>query len=71
MTHTCTREAAIRKITVQGQPSQIVQDPISKITRPKWAVGVARAIEYLLCNTQSPEFKPQFHPKKKKKELRA
>jgi hypothetical protein len=51
-----TLEAKIRKIKVQGQSGQIVQEtPISKITTTKWTGGVAQA--------QSPEFKPQPHKK--------
>jgi hypothetical protein len=38
------------------------QDPISEMTRAKWTKGVAQAVP------RSPEFKPQGHQKKKKKE---
>jgi hypothetical protein len=44
------------------------QDSISKITRSKWAGGVAQSVEYLLCKVWSPEFKTQSHKKKGRKE---
>jgi hypothetical protein len=41
-----TWEVEIRKIMVQGQPGQILQEtPISKITRAKWTGGVAQVVE--------------------------
>jgi hypothetical protein len=44
-----TWEAEIWRIKVWGPPRQIVQEtPISKITRAKWARGVAQAVEFLL-----------------------
>jgi hypothetical protein len=52
-----TWEAKIRRITVQGQYGQIVgETPISKITRAKWAGGMAQVAECLLLQAQSPEF---------------
>jgi hypothetical protein len=43
-------ETESRRITVQGQPRQIVHKaPISKITRVKWIRGVAQEAEHLLC----------------------
>jgi hypothetical protein len=49
-----TWEAEIRKITVQAQPRQIVQEtPTSKITKAKWPGGVVQAIEHLLCNCEA------------------
>jgi hypothetical protein len=50
-----TWEAEIRRITVQGQPKQIVyKTPISKITKLKWTGGVAQVVEYLLCKCKAP-----------------
>jgi hypothetical protein len=47
-------EAEIRRIEVQGQPTQIVfETPISKITRAKWTGGVAQVTEFLLCNSKT------------------
>jgi hypothetical protein len=57
-----TQEAEIRRIEVRGQPGQIVpRDPISKKKKPsqKRADGVAQG--------EDPEFKPQGHPKKKRR----
>jgi hypothetical protein len=52
-----TREAEIRRITVQSQPGKIVlQDHILKKHFTKWAGGVAQGI--------GPEFKPQNWKKK-------
>jgi hypothetical protein len=42
-----TWEAEIGRIKVQGQ------DPISKITRTKWAEGVAQVVERLLCKCEA------------------
>jgi hypothetical protein len=46
-----TWEAEIGRIKVQGQLGEIVYEtpPISKITRAKWAGGVAQAVQCLLC----------------------
>jgi hypothetical protein len=55
-----TQEAEIRRIKVRSQPRQIVsQDPISKTLHKNKAGGVAQG--------EGPEFKPQYHKKKKKK----
>jgi hypothetical protein len=44
----------IRKITVSGQPGQILcETPISKIARAKWTGGVAQAVEHLLCECEA------------------
>jgi hypothetical protein len=52
-----TWEAEIRRITVQGQPRQVVHKaPFSKITTAKWTGGVAQEVERLQAG--SPEFKP-------------
>jgi hypothetical protein len=40
-----------------------MRPPISKITKAKWAGGVAQVVPAL--QEQSPEFKPQTHPQKK------
>jgi hypothetical protein len=57
-----TWEAEIRRITVQGQSRQIVQEtPISKTTRAKWTGGMAQAVEHLLCKHEA------LRRKKKKK----
>jgi hypothetical protein len=37
-------------------------DPISKITTAKWTGGVAQAIEHLLLQARSSEFRPQSPP---------
>jgi hypothetical protein len=42
-----------------------LQHAISKINRKKWTGGVAQAVECMLCQVQSPEFKPQSHQKNK------
>jgi hypothetical protein len=48
-------EAAIRRIEDRGQHwVNSSQDPISKMTRAKWAGGVAQVVEHLLCYTKSP-----------------
>jgi hypothetical protein len=53
-----TQEAEIRRIVVQSQPGKIVQDPILKKKKSqKRAGGVSQGV----C----PEFKPQYHQKKK------
>jgi hypothetical protein len=45
-----TSEAEIRKIAVQRQPRQ---DPTSKITRVKWAGGMAQVVKQLLCKCKA------------------
>jgi hypothetical protein len=55
-----TSEAEMRRLKVQRQPGQIVcETPILKNPSQKRASGVAQGI--------GPEFKPQYHQKKKKK----
>jgi hypothetical protein len=55
-------EAEIGRITVRGQPGQIVHEiPISKITKAKWIGDVAQAVEHLLYCLK---FKPQSHQNK-------
>jgi hypothetical protein len=45
-----TWEAEMGNIVVRGLPRQVVlETPISKITRVKWARGVTQAVEHLLC----------------------
>jgi hypothetical protein len=40
-----TQEAEIRRISVPGQPREIVLEiPSSKITRAKWTGGVAQVV---------------------------
>jgi hypothetical protein len=54
-------EAEIGRISVQGQPGQIVPEtPSPKTTRAKWTGGVAQAVEHLPLQVRSPVFKPQF-----------
>jgi hypothetical protein len=55
-------EAEIRRITVHGQPGEIVLETPSpkKITRAIWTEGVAQVVECLFC-----KFKPQYHTQKK------
>jgi hypothetical protein len=51
-----SQEAEIQRLTVQGQPRQIVQETLSrKNSSQKRAGGVARGV--------GPEFKPQYHKK--------
>jgi hypothetical protein len=55
-----TQEAEIRRVEVQSQPGQIVQETLSyKNTSQKRAGGVAQGV--------GPEFKPQYCIKKKRK----
>jgi hypothetical protein len=54
-----TQEAEIRRITVRSQVRQIVHETLSqKSPSQKRAGGVAQSV--------GPEFKPQYHKKKKK-----
>jgi hypothetical protein len=56
----------MQRITVPGQPKQIVQEtPISKITRAKWTGGMAQAIEHLLCKCEALSSNPSLTKKKK------
>jgi hypothetical protein len=49
-----TQEAETRRIKVQSQPGEIVQqDPISKNVSQKRVGGVAQGVD--------PDFKPQYH----------
>jgi hypothetical protein len=50
-------EAEMGRIRAQGQPRKTIHEtpPMSKITGAKWTEGIT---------PQSPEFKPQWHPKK-------
>jgi hypothetical protein len=59
-----TQEAEIRRIEVQSQPRQIVHKNLSKKTKKsqKRAGGVTEGVD--------PEFKPQYHKKKKKQNPR-
>jgi hypothetical protein len=53
-----TQGAEIRRITAQSQPRQIVHETLSwKKQSQKGAVGVAQGV--------GPEFKSQYHTKKK------
>jgi hypothetical protein len=56
-------EAEIRKIMVQGQPMEIVQEiPSPKITRAKWTVGVTQMVERLFARSNSsPTYKKRKH----------
>jgi hypothetical protein len=64
-----TWEAEIRRIKVRGQLKQnSVHNPIYKITRAKWAGGVAQVVECLLCKNEA-NFKPQSL-KRKDKQIR-
>jgi hypothetical protein len=62
-----TQEAETRRIEVRSQPGQIVprdpisKKPITKIGPPKWQVAQG----------ECPEFKPQYHKKKKKKRFQS
>jgi hypothetical protein len=48
-----TWEIEIRRIMAWGQPGKIVcKTPVSKITRAKWAGGVAQAVENPFASTQ-------------------
>jgi hypothetical protein len=54
-----TQEAEIRRITIQSQPRQIVGETLSRETLHKNRAGE-------VVHGVSPEFKPQYHEKKKK-----
>jgi hypothetical protein len=55
-----TQETEIRRIVVQSQPGQKVpRDPISRNPSQKNRAGV-------VAQGEGPEFKPQYHKKKKK-----
>jgi hypothetical protein len=61
-----TWEAKGGRTEVRGQSGQIVcKTPISKITRAKWAGGVAQVVECLLCKCKAMSSNPS--PTKKKK----
>jgi hypothetical protein len=59
-----TQEAEIRRITVQSQPGQIIQETLSQ-KYPTWkmAGGVPQVVEHL-PSKWGPEFKPQYWKKK-------
>jgi hypothetical protein len=48
-------EGEIKRISVRGQPRQILHKTplISKITRIKWIGGIAKAVECLLCKCKA------------------
>jgi hypothetical protein len=56
-------EAYNRKIMVQASQGKL-QDPISKITRAKWAGGVAQALEHLLSKWEALSSNPSTLPKR-------
>jgi hypothetical protein len=61
-----TWEAEIRRISIQGQPKQIVlETPSPKLICAKWTGGVAHAVECLLCKCQA--LSTNHSPTKKKK----
>jgi hypothetical protein len=61
-----TWDAEIRRIMVQGQTrANSSQYPISKITREKWTIGVARAAENLLCKLKALSLNPSPPHKKR------
>jgi hypothetical protein len=68
VTHVCNLSylgSEIGRIVVQAQCAQIVCEiPISKITRAKWAGGVAQVVEHLLCKDKALSSNPI--PTKKK-----
>jgi hypothetical protein len=43
------------------------QDPIYKITKPKWTGGMAQAIEHLLCKCEDKNLNPSPTKKKQNK----
>jgi hypothetical protein len=49
---------------------QFERPPTCKITRAKWTRVVAQAVECLLLQVQSPEFKSQFQEKKERERER-
>jgi hypothetical protein len=53
-----TKEAEIRRITVQSQPGQIVCETLSLKTLHKNRTGG-------VAQGEGPEFKPQYHTQKK------
>jgi hypothetical protein len=64
-------EAEIRKIEIQGQPGQTVQEtPICKITRAKWTRGMTQVVECsgsaFKCKTLSSNPSPTKKKKKRK-----
>jgi hypothetical protein len=54
-----TQEAAIRRIVVRSQPGKIVHETLSQKTLHKNRAGG-------VVQSEGPEFKPQYHIKKKK-----
>jgi hypothetical protein len=67
-----TWEAEIRRITVQGQPGQIVHEtpPFPKITIEKWIGIVAQVVEDLLCKCKALSSNPFPTRKKGRKKER-
>jgi hypothetical protein len=58
-----TWEAGIKRITVGGQPRQIVhKTPISKTIRAKWPIGVSQEVEHLLCKCKALSSNPRPTP---------
>jgi hypothetical protein len=58
-----TWEAGIKRITVGGQPRQIVRKtPISKKIRAKWPIGVSQEVEHLLCKCKALSSNPRPTP---------
>jgi hypothetical protein len=66
-----TWKAEIGSIVVWGQPREIVHEtPISKITRAKWAGGLAQVVEHLLGKPRvQPISPPHLTNNNKKKNL--
>jgi hypothetical protein len=58
-----TQEAELRRITVQSHPGQIVHETLSQKNPPQ----KRRASE--MAQGKGPEFKPQYHKKKKKNRI--
>jgi hypothetical protein len=62
-----TWEAEIRRITVQGQPKQIVhKTTISKIARAKQTGHVALSVEHLFCKHKTLNSNPSSINKQQK-----
>jgi hypothetical protein len=62
------QEAEIRKITVRSQPWQIVQETLSQKKKKKKNLHKTRAGgSRVVAQGEGPEFKPQYHQKRKRK----
>jgi hypothetical protein len=60
-----TWEAEGRRIMVQGQPRQKIQEaPFSKVTGAKWTESVAEVVEHLSCKQEALSSKPSLKKKK-------